>query len=406
MKTLPSFYSRTKPQTPNLKQQCLKETATGEEEDYSVLQKILFREDYDIVALNSRVIGKIHKDELTVKYRESRIETLEMSKKSARNRFEVIQIECKIKELSRERDVVATSNLEEYAKLSAPLLKKYATLRKVHRVLKGNQKTLYSPSEEDLERIECIVEFLELAKNYLKIDYICTGYSRERPWNVCDNCETDLLQYPVEKNGIITCQVCSSQKCLVVPSDDPDAGPGPLMKDNGKSIQKTICEFQGKVAPKVDLAALYASLDDYFERIGLPRSEEIRNLPLGITGKKKGTSISLMRRALTECKYNKLYNFSRFLCAQMWGWVLEDLSGVENEILADDKLLEEGYNMIPEKVKCRSSFIPTQVRLYFHLRNWNVSCERDDFKLPKDISKYNKLLELSCKNVGLKFSPL
>lgn len=420
MSALPlSFYARNKQSTNknvSIRKECLKDLSVylDTEEDVEI-SNVIFREDYDISLFHSQIVNRITRDLHGAEFTKRRIEILEANKKIAKNHLDSCQIETKIVKLKKEYNLLGDpTRLERYRSEAQPFLQRYAILRKKPNINYGPRvKTLYSPTQEDLNRIACIIGYLEIAKNYCKFEYRCTGYTKEIPWNLCENCEADLSRCAMEKSGIVICPRCSEQKMLQSNGHFDVAGGCTsgvnTIKDNGNSIIKALSEFQGLTLPKGNHEIMAEELDAYFQSLRLPSAEEIRSFPLLPNGKKKGTSVMLMRQGMTATNYNRYYSSARFMCVYMWGWVLEDLSAIENEILEDDKLLEEGYNMIPVNVRCRTSSIPTQVRLFFHLRNRGVSCDRDDFKLPKAISKCNRLLEMACANCKtgkLHYTPL
>lgn len=416
-----SYHARARRNKTSVRAECLRKTITTPDiPDQEEILLITFREDYDIIALHQKILVYIIYQKSSLSFLEQKMKRIHNQLDESRTRFERVQLQATLNEVEKEFRVLSNENrIDEFQMKAKPFLDKYVTIRKPPRSCigylnksKDQTKTLYNPSKEDLQRIECIVGYLAIAKQYRKLDYHCTGYFKELPWYMCEFCEEDLSICPMDKYGMVTCPRCLESKMMRDNTcvDKNNRELTGQVKNNSDNVLKALHEFQGKIPPKTDYELMARELDEYFQHMGFPASAEIRKMNCLPNGKKPGTSMLFMRKGIVGLvkkqgkNYQKFYSSARFMCVYMWGWVLEDLSSIENDILHDDRLLEEGYSLIPYSVKCRTSSIPTQVRLFFHLKRHNVSCEREDFKLPKEISKYNELLKLSCENTtGLKY---
>lgn len=256
----------------------------------------------------------------------------------------------------------------------------------------------YSPTQDDIERIECIEKYFELAKKYINLTYVCTGYNAVIPQTQCGNCEYDLSLLPVQKDNIIECPSCGVEKYLTVPVNT-----GPKIKDvdlitkeTSSAMKKLLDEYNGKIVIKEDISEVISRLDAYFSSKKIPTSKSAKLLPLLPSGKKRGTSANDMRTALKFCKYS-FYNATRYLCKLIWGWKFENIDHLEISIINDAIDLEIGYQKVPPKMKDRKASISKQASLYFLLRNRGVSVDISDFKIPKDKDNCNRLLSLACK---------
>jgi hypothetical protein len=418
-----SYHARTQSKSTFLRSECLKKSIVFDEDiNYDETLFVNFRDDYDITQLHQKVIGKINHDATSSSFLESKIKRIKTQIENARTRFDQTQLLVTLRLTEKEYESVSDPNrLSDFINKTQPLLQEYARIRKSSRVcvsyLPSSKEVLYNPTPQDLERIKCIVSYLDIAKQYYKIEYCCSGYFKELPWYACESCEEDLSKCTMDKFGMVVCPCCFEQKLLrniCDNHDGSDCGGVAPKKNNSNNIVKAFYEFQGKILPKTDYELMGRELDVYFQSIGFPPAEKIRSMKCLPNGKKPGTSMLFMRNGIVALSkqqgrpYQKFYNAARFMCHYLWGWILEDLSSIEASILNDDQILKEGYDEIPYSVKQRTSSIPVQVRLYFHLKRYNVSCEQEDFKLPKEINKYNELLQLACENADnvLVYTPI
>lgn len=351
-------------------------------------QRIIFQEDFDIITLHRSVVAKVRQDfreEATIRERICFYESVREQNPVA--------VDYQISKLRYKLEQYQTQNPTNFQAEAEVQIRAYLK----------NKDSQKRGADNVEERINIICKYLEVAKHYVDIDYRSLGPNVNVPWNQCGNCGEDISDCMISNDNIIVCSLCNAAKKLETSSENAnDANFEPKTNDASSTITLALQDFQGKNAPKCDWQGLLVKLDLYMQSISHPSAEAVRGLPTLTNGKKPKTNVQMMINAMTEIKFKK-FNYVWFFCRELWGWQLQDLSSLEEEILNDDRLLEKGYNEIPYAVRQRKSFIPLQVRLYFHLKRKGVTCESDDFKLPSDMNRYNELLELSCQNVtGLK----
>lgn len=345
-------------------------------------QRIVFQEDFDIIALHRIVVAKIRQDfceEVTLQEKISFYQSIR-----ERNPDE---IDYQIEKLKYKLQQFQTQNPTNFQFESEPYIKNYLKNKDAQK--RGNDNVE--------ERIAIICNYLDIAREYVNIDYRSLGRNLHIPWNQCNKCGEDISDCVISKENIIVCAVCSSAKKLEFSSESMITEP--KTNDASSTIIVALHDFQGKNTPKCDCQSILEKLDGYFQSIGQPPASTIRQQPRLSNGKKPRTDVQMMIDALSQVNYKK-FNYVWFFCRELWGWQLQDLSSLEEEILHDDRLLEKGYNLIPYAIRQRKSFIPLQVRLYFHVKRKGVTCESADFKLPSDMNRYNELLKLSCENVA------
>lgn len=379
---------------------CLNDTSIYEDSTSNdEVNRIGFRENYDIDSIHVRIIAKLSRKP-EVSWATPKIAELELQLKYSQTMSEKIQLGKEITRLKASLPV--NGNLQEYLEKSNPLIQAYAK----RRIFKTTEP--YSPTPEDIERLTVICEYLDLAKKYIPLDYTCTGFKREIPWNLCSNCFSDLLEDTIEKGYKVVCSRCSTSNVLTFNGVGLSNGKilkleptkvDRMDKDKAQSITLAFHNFQGKIPPPGDVAKVIDDLDKYFVSIKKGSSEYYKSLPAELDGRKKDTNLNLMRKGLQLTKHNTLYQFTRYFCIEMWGWEMQDISSILNEVLLRDKEFQEAWDAVPVELKERSSLPSEQIRLYWYLGDLGVSCDREDFQLPKTLEKYNIILE-RCQQYG------
>lgn len=353
---------------------------------------VSFREDLDIYTVHKYVTDSLQKLSYRVIYLEEKIDYLKSLLKIKRTHVEKVMITRQIDELKSEMNAMP-SNISDYGERAEELFDRYEKIPEA----RLNNKT-YTASENDIQRIECIMDYLTLAKKYVKITHTTTGYNKIIPTNLCYDCSYDLSMVPIQKGNIIECPECGRTKILQNKSlsKTKEKNSEVVTKEISLSMKKCFDEYIGKINLKLDKEKLVKDLNIYFAKKGIPTSKEAEKIPLSPNGKKRGTSTSKMRIAIKSCGYT-CYGAARYLCKLVWGWSLQDLSSLEMTIINDAISLELGYQRIPEKLNGRKASISKQATLYFLLRNRGVDVDQDDFKIPKDKRNCNNLLELACE---------
>ena len=85
--------------------------------------------------------------------------------------------------------------------------------------------------------------------------------------------------------------------------------------------EKTVLEnWEIMTAKRKTRAVLYTELDLYFAVRGIPFHYQAYGLPHEPDGKKKGTSVTLMKTALRETNNHSYLHVAEELCKSYWGW--------------------------------------------------------------------------------------
>lgn len=371
-----------------------------------------YRDDYNIFDLHLLILRKF-KWEKSVRAPELlRLITAEEEKKS--KPLTVVEREAcnrRIASWKREYEEISSgSRHQEYMTHATPLLKSYTDLGPLERKIEfGNKKVtqmLADPLTSIDERIIIIEKYLQLAGSYLSLDIVREVDIRAR----CPGCGGDTEDVEITSQGLQCCRHCCSVRESVVKT--------PFFKDGNRvnnslgnnyedeaNFYKAFLRFQGKHPVKLP-ENLMSDLDDYFDRLNLPRGEEIRKMPLKENGRRGKTDKEMMYTALADRGYAAHYEDINLICHLYWGWILPDISHLETQLMEDYRESQRVYEEIPKK---RHSSLNSQYRLYRQLQKLGYPCSSVDFKMIKTtniIDDYEDIWEQMCERLGWKYHEL
>lgn len=330
-------------------------------------------------------------------------------KKLQKKLFEIekINIENDIKFLEKEiNDIRERVKINEYINETKDIINLYKDIGPKKKVItfsmsKTEKKQDMNDNKEQLYLIE---KFISIAKYYHEINLI---YPPKKL--ICEGCGANLHKIFSDDSGCCICPICGVEKTVLVQNIIISENKGNNMKEgyeDRENFEKALHRFQGKQVnqpPK----KLYSELDEYFMSFNppLPTGDIIRKLPLQQNGSKKGTSRSMIIKALSETGNSVFYDDVNLICHLYWGWALPDLSADEDKIMNDYDITQEIYKKIP---KDRKSSLNTQYRLWQHLKIRGYNYPIDVFKIvktPDIIAEHDRIMEMMCKEAGLPFSP-
>jgi hypothetical protein len=267
----------------------------------------------------------------------------------------------------------------------------------------NDKKHNLTNEEEDLLK-RILQKYVAIAKNYHNIR---VSYPTNK--NICSICKKDISQLHYDDNAMIYCPQCGSEQTQLMQTTIVSENKTLNCKDgyeDRENFEKALYRFQGKQVNHPP-ERLFKELDMYFQSFDppLPKGEEIRLLPLASKGVKKGTSKSMMLKALSETNNSVFYEDVNLVCHLYWGWSLPDLSADEEKIMNDYDTTQEVYKRLP---KDRKSSLNTQYRLWQHLKIRGYHYPIEDFKIVKThdiLVEHDKLMEMMCKETNLPFFP-
>lgn len=326
----------------------------------------------------------IEKLQLKIKIEENKLETRQtlIERHATKKRINTLK-----EELSE-----YPNRKKEYIKLTENLIKSYKKIGVLGNIVAfGNEKCQEVTESEEKQhtRHEIIADYLEIARNYIQIDLV-----RERPSNnSCPGCgaNEEVLE---DESGASICVSCGLEKIKVVKnpfySDGCRVNNSTNNYEDEANFEKALMRYQGKQKNKPD-PELYSKLDEYFVDIkDLPSSKEICELPYQEDGTKEGTNREMMYEALSKIGCAGYYDDINLICSVYWGWALNDVSHLEEQIMEDYRASQRVFEKLDKEG--RKSSLNSQFRLYCLLRKNGVNVKSRDFKIPAtpSILEYHK----------------
>lgn len=293
---------------------------------------------------------------------------------------------------------------EKYLSESEKLIEKYLSystdrFKKTLDVFSLGKKKVVNV-ESDKERNRIILEYLDIAAKYICLDVI--NSVQEGPF--CPGCGESYKDIE-EVGGLYTCE-CGYQ----IPSLSSSQSSAPASRsnyENRKNFQKGMDRKQGKPFTKIP-EGLYDKLDAYFIQTGSckPRAEIAKQL-LNKDGEKDGTSLQLLRHALSSIGYSSLYNEIDFILHEYWGWELLNFSHLEEEMMKFYDDTQEVYDSIEDK--SREASLNLNVRMYLQLRGLDFKVKKDRFffqENEKSLEFHQEMWQIMCERSGRPFVTL
>ena len=373
-------------------------------------------------------ISEIH-DLITKKFKHQKTkelksleEKIKIEKKKIKGRQIMIDRKASLRLIDKIKsmidDIISNKDFNEYMKKITPFIEGYNILGTISNIISFAKNKKKDDVEEDpedpetqLKRHRIIFNFIEIARKYIDIDLIRDFGDN----NNCPACGINFDDFPCEldEHGIMVC-ACGTEKLSVTYSpfckDTTRVNNSRSNYEDRKNFIKVLMRYQGR-QPDKPPKELYANLDIYFNKHQLPKvslddknrfyvtSEYIKNtLPVDEEGEKKGTSRSLMYKALKDTGNSKYYDHINAILDTYWGWTLDDVSHLFDMIMNEYDGSQAAYEKLQ---KDRKSSLNTQFRLFKIFKKIGHSCKSKNFKIPTttDILEFHetswkKMLEI------------
>jgi hypothetical protein len=303
-------------------------------------------------------------------------------------------LEKKIQEIREE------SHIQEYINQTESLLKeydKYFPKKREIDFLRSKKKENVLPLEEEKNplywrKIRIVKRYVEIASRYVDIQMIVKKKNVHR----CV-CGYDLNEVHIDNLGIQICPECNTERYIVGHNlYKTDTFSSKNEYNDEDNFEKALMRYQGKQPDKIP-DTLFEDLDAYFSARGFPTSEEIRALEPNAKGRKPGTSLPILYKALQETDNSTFYEDANLIAHKYWGWTLPDVTSLESVIKQDYRKTQRIYNSLQKE---RSSSLGTQYRLFKHLEMRGHPCSISDFKIVKmreSLEYHDKNWKIMCE---------
>lgn len=359
-----------------------------------------YKDDYNIIEVHNIIMRKFaHQKNNYVEQLKNKREMEMLKMKSSQTRVERINTNMRIENISKEIDKITNdTDVNKYLEEVSDIIESYKKLGTLPKVVSFRSKVEDTNNENSLDpsvksqneyRHKLISIYLEIASKYIQIDVIRDVDSD----NHCRICGLSKDEYVLDEIGIIYCPKCNvesesvSRTSFYKDTTRVNTSSRNNYEDRD-NFNKALLRYQGKQANKFP-SDIMSKLDNYFISYGLPISEVIKGKPLDKSGRRGDTNKDMMYKALSDIGYASFYEDVNLLCHLYWGWLLPDITNIEDAIMDDyDK-----FQQIFQRIKIeRKSCLNTQWMLWVLLRRRGHPCRIDDFKIVKtpDILEYHE----------------
>lgn len=326
--------------------------------------------------------------------------------------IEADKIATEIAKLEEEFNMVESGERwNEYISQAKPLFDQYLPIASddVKGIVKFTGEADLKDADQDRvkKRKDIIHSYLRIAEKYIRLDIVCEVEKDDK----CPGCggasDEALLD---EDEGLKICSCGYQQPNLVKISTFKDTMRVNVDRsdyEDRSNFIKAYDRFMGTKIPKIP-DTLYSMLDEYFIKEGYPIGEVIRNDPrfaLLPNGKRAGTSVDLMKNALSATSNASYYDCINYISSNYWGWNLPDLSLLRERVIDEYDRTQKVYKVI----RTRGSSLNVQIRLYVQLRAVDYPCEWSDFKIlsaRESLEYHHQMWQIMCEHTGVKFTPI
>lgn len=301
----------------------------------------------------------------------------------------------------------------EYIEEAEPLVEEYLSLTQyveeisfVLDIAEEHGEKMANVTGQKARRVDIIQRYFKVAGKYAKMEIMRTIDTR---MTICIICDFDFegKDVPISETGEQVCPGCNSIRyayCMAGHKGVKNASSN-RGYDVLTTFKKEGVEFQGLGKPYID-PETFELLDKHFQSIGLPSSEEIKNLTPDEFGLMPGTSLDLLVEGLNAIGHPSLYKKANRIARDLWGWKLVDFQDIWPVIILDFIELQGYYPHVDKKG--RTSNICSQHRLLQHLRLRDINVHMKQFKLPgpEALLASEDIWKQMCIKAGREYKPL
>lgn len=356
-----------------------------------------FTDDYDIIYLNKIIISKLTYDYLALDEMEEKVKNLKQQRIETNNMSDYMSVCSELKNLEENMEKIKDkSMIKKYTDDTSFYIKKYRALPKNKRYIDIMKTSIdnYEQKTEHVERINIIIEYLEIASKYMNINIYHIKPSYNFSNNICAYCFESLVGIIPDINGNRICQDCGIENKSYKAETQ-------IVREYDVlgNFEKAFMKFIGEEKLEFTLESMCEDLDNYFLREGKHTGEYFRNMKKNSKGKKDGSSMSMLFEALKQTGYNAYYENGNSIAHYYWEWDLPDAGYLKEIILSDYMETQAVWNTLDYSKKKRKSSIPRQFRLFKHLQLRGFKCDISDFKLTQkqtSIMEYDMVWKYMC----------
>jgi hypothetical protein len=358
--------------------------------------------DIDILSVDAQIQQFFESEYKKLDQYNDRLKELEETLNGVINHRTRIELEKNINSLKEKiRETESKERLNFYLFETIQILDSYRKLLKVPIKIQfcGKKRDV---NESEKHKHELISNYIQIASKYYQINIKQT----EKKFNIrCESC-SNTTNFSIEENMYI-CMECGVQQEIIQHTasyKDTDRVniTSKYTYDPKVHFRDSINQYQGKQNCTVE-PEVYVKLEDILDR---------HHLLVGDKNTKKRIRFSKITKEhilmfLKELEFTKHYENVTLIHYNMTGKKPDDISYLEDKLLADFDLLGETYERLfknsTDKVKS------THYILYQLLQRHKHPCKREDFAILKTIERktfYDNICKQLFDTLGWNFTPL
>ncbi len=336
----------------------------------------------DILTIDQKIMRKFDQERDSLSALKSRLDELEktdVETLSLKHRNEVIKNTDSLRESIQRIESERDRNF--YISESAELLERYRKILKTPLKLSFTGK----PKQDDREKLAIQDTYLEIAEKYIPSVRAVKQTDKKVNRMTCDNCP-NKREFIMDDNAYICSDCGAEQDILQHTTSYKDVDRVNISTkysyDRKVHFRDCINQYQGKQNCTID-QKIYDDLEEMFEK---------HHLLVGDKSMKKEVRFSKITREhvlmfLKELGYSKHYENVILIHYNMTGKKPDDISHLEDRLLADFDLLVETYDKHFKNKVDRVNFISTQYVLYQLLLKHKHPCRKEDFVILKTVDR-------------------
>lgn len=338
--------------------------------------------DVDILSIDEKILKKfdMEKEGLPqLKFRLKELKKTNPSSLSLKHRNELEKTQEKLEsEIER---IVSEGDRNFYISETAELLERYK------KILKTPLKLSFTgrPKQDDKEKTGIINKYMVVAEKYMPSIRSRCNTEKKVTKMTCENCP-NKREFIMDDNAYICPDCGAEQDILQHTTSYKDVDRVNISTkysyDRKVHFRDCINQYQGKQNCTID-QKIYDDLEEMFEK---------HHLLVGDKNTRKELRFSKITREhvlmfLKELGFSKHYENVILIHYNMTGKKPDDISHLEDKLLADFDLLVETYDKYFKNKVDRVNFISTQYVLYQLLLKHKHPCRKEDFVILKTVDR-------------------
>lgn len=358
--------------------------------------------DIDILSIDNKI--QILFENQTNKLPEYKERLNELEKTAKTNNISSrakTELEKSIKEIKETiQKIESKEDLNFYIIETAEILEKYRQILKTPIKLSFCGK----PKTDDREKSELIQKYIDIAQKYHNVNIKPT----EKKFKLVCDCCLNKKDFVTEENAYICLECGNQQEILQHTTSYKDSDrvniSAKYTYDRKVHFRDCINQYQGKQNCSIE-QKVYDQLEDAFER---------HHLLVGDKSTKREIRFSKITKDhilmfLKELGFPKHYENVTLIHYNMTGKKPDDISYLEDKLLADFDLLVETYDKHFKNKVERVNFISTQYVLYQLLQRHKHPCRKEDFVILKTMDRksfHDNITKELFGLLGFNFCPI